>query len=557
MHKTPRPDNNRQPLTMFLLLVFLIPGPLALIALRWHRKQQLLVPLPGPPPTSYLTGHFKDMFGLHGMAFQENVFKTYGPTVRMTGVMGEHFIFSLDPGLIHTVLVKERSKFERNKGGALMIRSLFGGGLAGLRGILPVVILTVSHSCFKAMSIGSNVNYLTRYSQNNIFVNQENDVIMQLPTFTDVAKQACQAVDKALTTEVIDILPWTTAAALELIGEAGLGYSFNSFSGERNEYSVASKSVAQLLTKLVPFIPIYPYLVRLPITRNLLSYVPFPLLRRVMKATDLQNEQAEQILRTRNDMLVKGVDFESVTGRGKDILTQLMKANDQGLDREAMVGHMNILIFAGHETTSSAIARVLDILSNNPEIQDKLRNEVLECKEEDVLELPYLEAVIKETLRLYPPATYLGRMCEEDTVVPLRYPVSTPSGTITILPIKKGTRLALSVIFSNRDEKIWGKRADEFWPDRWLESEQPGHSGLQSVYSSLMTFGIGQYACIGFKFAVMEIKVMTAQLLKSFKFEPSGEEYAWEIQGTQNSFLAKERGDSARTPKLPLKVSRL
>ncbi|CAE6396351.1 unnamed protein product [Rhizoctonia solani] len=368
--------------------------------------------------------------------------------------------------------------------------------------------------------------------------------------------QACQAVDNSLSTEVTDIIPWTTAAALELIGEAGLGYSFDSFSGERNEYSLASKSVAQLLSKLVPFIPIYPYLVRLPISRKLLSYAPFPLLRQVIKATNLQNEQAERIIRTRNDMLTKGADLESVTGRGKDILTQLMKANEGQLDHEAMVGHMNILIFAGHETTSSAIARVLDILSANPEIQYRLRNEILECKEEDVLELPYLDAVVKETLRLYPPATYLGRMCEKDTVVPLSYPVSTPSGTITSLPIKKGTRLALSVIFSNRDEKIWGKRANEFWPDRWLEQEQPAHSGIQSIYSSMMTFGIGQYACIGFKFAIMEIKVMTAQLLKSFNFEPSGEKYAWEVQGTQNPFLSRERGNSTRIPKLPLKVSR-
>ncbi|EUC58959.1 cytochrome P450 family protein [Rhizoctonia solani AG-3 Rhs1AP] len=496
---------------MFLLITSLISGSLALIALRWHRKQQLLVPLPGPPPTSYLTGHFKDMFGLHGARFQENVFKTYGPTVRMTGVMGEHFIFSLDPDLIYTVLVKGRSQFERNKGGALMIRSLFGGGLAGLRGDEHRQQRKV-----RAPNIYRRGQTSTAFRRDHVCI---------LTTII----QACDAIDKALTTEVIDIFPWTTAAALESIGEAGLGYSFNSFSGARNEYSMSIKSVIQLLTKLIPFIPIYPYLVRLPITRNLLSYLPFPLLRRVLKATNLQNDQAEQILRARNDMLVKGADFESVTGRGKDILTQLMKANEEGLDREAMVGHMNILIFAGHETTSSIIARILDILSNNPEIQDKLRNEVSECKEEDVLELPYLDAVVKETLRLYPPATFLGRMCEEDTVVPLRYPVSTPCGTITSLPIKKGTRLALSVIFSNRDEKIWGKRADEFWPDRWLESEQPGHSGLQSVYSSLMTFGIGQYACIGFKFAVMEIKVMTAQLLKSFKFEPSGEEYAWEV----------------------------
>ncbi|KAF8708470.1 cytochrome P450, partial [Rhizoctonia solani] len=483
---------------MLLSTLYFISGVLVLLVLRWYRQRRL-VPLPGPPPTSYVTGHFKNMFGLNGFEFQENVLKVYGPTVRMTGVMGEQFILSFDPALIHTVLIKERSKFERNKGGALMVRSLFGGGLAGLRG---------------------EEHRQQRKLLNPVFTGQH------LQEY--VAKQTCNAIDKSLSTGVIDIIPWTTAAALELIGEAGLGYSFSSFNGEKNEYSTAIKSVGQLLSKLVPFIPIYPYFVRLPVTRKALSYVRIPLLRQVLKATSLQNEQAEQILRTRQDMLTKGTDLESVTGRGKDILTQLMKANQEGMDRDAMVGHMNILIFAGHETTSSMIARILDILSNNLEIQEKLRGEVLECGEDNVLDLSYLDAVVKEALRLYPPASYLGRMCEEDTVVPLSYPISTASGVITSLPIKKGTRLALSIIFSNRDEKVWGKRAGEFWPERWLESEQLG-----------------------------DPEIMIAQLLRSFKFEPSGEDYAWEITGVSNPYLSKERGETTRLPKLPLKVSRL
>ncbi|ELU40844.1 cytochrome P450 domain-containing protein [Rhizoctonia solani AG-1 IA] len=443
-----------------------------------------------------------------------NVLKAYGPTVRMTGVMGVRFGGAASGGFVNT---DERSKFERNKGGALMVRSLFGGGLAGLR--------------------GEEHRQQRKYSRDSIFRNVSAPFMfpwtkVDIRLRSDVAKQTCNAIDKSLSTGVIDIIPWTTAAALELIGEAGLGYSFSSFNGEKNEYSTAIKSVGQLLSKLVPFIPIYPYFVRLPVTRKALSYVRIPLLRQVLKATSLQNEQAEKILRTRQDMLTKGTDLESVTGRGKDILTQL--------------NFESILIFAGHETTSSMIARILDILSNNLEIQEKLRGEVLECGEDNVLDLSYLDAVVKEALRLYPPASYLGRMCEEDTVVPLSYPISTASGVITSLPIKKGTRLALSIIFSNRDEKVWGKRAGEFWPERWLESEQLG-----------------------------DPEIMIAQLLRSFKFEPSGEDYAWEVSpcllmfdvefgssrdkiaGVSNPYLSKERGETTRLPKLPLKVSRL
>jgi cytochrome P450 len=59
---------------------------------------------------------------------------------------------------------------------------------------------------------------------------------------------------------------------------------------------------------------------------------------------------------------------------------------------------------------SSVIERLLDIIAHDTEIQDKLRNETTKSKEEDVLELPHRDAVVKETLRLYAPVMYLGRV---------------------------------------------------------------------------------------------------------------------------------------------------
>ncbi|CAE6371350.1 unnamed protein product [Rhizoctonia solani] len=119
---------------MLLSAVCLISGVLTVLLFRRHPRLKHLVPLDGPAPSSYLTEHFKHMFGLHGINFQCEVLRKYGPTVRMTGVMGEPFIFTFDPGFIHTVLFKERSKFERNEGGTLMVRSIFGGGLLGFKG---------------------------------------------------------------------------------------------------------------------------------------------------------------------------------------------------------------------------------------------------------------------------------------------------------------------------------------------------------------------------------------------------------------------------------------
>ncbi|KAG8694783.1 cytochrome P450-dit2, partial [Ceratobasidium sp. 423] len=183
-----------------------------------------------------------------------------------------------------------------------------------------------------------------------------------------------------------------------------------------------------------------------------------------------------------------------------------------------------------------------------------------EVHHDALLELPYLDGVVREALRLYPPATTISRICEEDAVLPLEYPVDTPSGKITSLPVKKGARIFMSNLYFNRNKAIWGDNADEFLPERWVgnkidEVTQAG-SRLPGVYSSMMTFGSGSYACIGFKFAVMEIKVMLAELVSNFKFEPGEEECTWS-QGIQFPYAKKEITNPDKLPKLFLKVTRL
>ncbi|CAE6424669.1 unnamed protein product [Rhizoctonia solani] len=82
---------------------------------------------------------------------------------------------------------------------------------------------------------------------------------------------------------------------------------------------------------------------------------------------------------------------------------------------------------------------------------------------------------------------------------------------ITNVPIKQGTNVIMNIVYLNRDETIWGDRANAFLPERWLGSkiDEVTQAGLRlpGVYCSMMTFGSGSYACIaysGFKFAVME-----------------------------------------------------
>ncbi|QRV78471.1 cytochrome P450 family protein [Ceratobasidium sp. AG-Ba] len=404
-----------------------------------------------------------------------------------------------------------------------------------------------------------------------------------MPVFMNIAEQTSACIKQDLSrakssSGEVDIFPWITAAALELVGEAGLGYSFGSFTGQRNEYNIAIKSVLRLMSQVAPYAKILPSLCNLGTAgfrRWAVRYIPIAIVQRLRYAVAVQNEQAEEVLRARQLLLSSGGDLCAEAGRGRDIMSLLMISNESEgsenhIDRQGMIGHMNTFVFAGHETTSTFVSRILSLLADLPRVQVKLREEVQSYFEEHedesnhdaLLELPYLDAVVRETLRLYTPVTQLVRINQKDTILPLQYPIRTPNGKVSNIPVKAGTRIVTSLHMANRYGKIWGERADEFWPDRWIGSklDEVTESGthLPGVYSAMMSFGAGSSSCIGFKFALLEIKVMVAVMVKSFKFEPSQHNPSqWETVGVQFPFLKSDPTGIERNPKLPLRVIEL
>ncbi|KAG9122297.1 cytochrome P450-dit2 [Ceratobasidium sp. 392] len=515
---------------------FALGAWIAFMLYRFNRRQKLLVNLPGPPALKWATGHFRSLFGFDAIPFYQYLVSTYGPTVKLNGAFGGEFIWTFDPAAMHSVLVKDRANFERP---------------------------------------APNILHLMVFN----FEGDEHRIHRKMPIFMSIAKQTCDAIEKDInnTSGDIDVFPWMTAAALELVGEAGLGYSFESFAGKRNKYSVAIKNIGRFFIKVVVFSAVLPYLYKLgtpSFRRWVLERIPISDIQKLIQATDLQNNQAEEVLRARQALLASGGDLGSEAGRGRDILTLLTKANEaegseNHISRDEMIGHMNVFIFAGHETTSTAVSRILSILANNKQVQVKLREEIHSYFQEHqddtnhdaLLELPYLDAVVRETLRMHGPVSNLVRQSQVDTVIPLEYPIDTPTGKITSIPIKKGTRISMNIVMANRYHKTWGERADEFWPERWIgnkldEVTEPG-SHLPGVYSSMMTFGGGPTSCIGFKFAVLEIKVMIATLVKTFGFKPSERESVWETMGIQFPYLKSEMKDAEKLPKLPLQVVKL
>ncbi|KAG8696913.1 cytochrome P450-dit2, partial [Ceratobasidium sp. 395] len=257
--------------------------------------------------------------------------------------------------------------------------------------------------------------------------------------------------------------------------------------------------------KVIPFSALLPYIYNIgtpSFRRWVLQHIPISSVQKLLQAARLQNNQAEEVLRARQALLASGGDLTSEAGRGRDIMTLLMKANEaegseNHISRDAMIGHMNVFIFAGHETTSTAVSRILNILADNEDVQVRLREEIRtyfkehqdDANHDALLELPYLDAVVRETLRVYGPVSNIVRQSQVDTVIPLEYPIDTPTGKITSIPIKKGTGIVMNIVMANRYDKTWGEQADKFRPERWIgnkldEVTEPG-AHLPGVYSSM------------------------------------------------------------------------
>ncbi|KAL0572297.1 hypothetical protein V5O48_009663 [Marasmius crinis-equi] len=249
-------------------------------------------------------------------------------------------------------------------------------------------------------------------------------------------------------------------------------------------------------------------------------------------AQDLVNMKMED-----GEAVEKQNDFMSV-------LSRAMHSTDpeKSMSPEEALSQMATIIFAGHETSASSLNWILYELSKNPKDQEKLFHEIKTLREQtgnegdfspkDLEGLTYLNAVIKESLRLHPIVPELVRQAVSDDSIPLDYPIVDTSGSVLReIPVTKGQRITTSIHRYNRQvlsplsplsplKEIWGSDADEWNPERFVNKKTPTTLG---VFGNLMTFSGGIRGCIGWRFAVLEIQVVLAALIEAFVFSvPEG-----------------------------------
>ncbi|MFD2827857.1 cytochrome P450 [Leeuwenhoekiella polynyae] len=208
-------------------------------------------------------------------------------------------------------------------------------------------------------------------------------------------------------------------------------------------------------------------------------------------------------------ILDKLVDERIASGQKEnDVLDMLLDARyDDGtaIEREQLIDEILILFIAGHETTSNALTFTAELLARHQEVQERVFKEVQQIEEVDLLEqlkgMKFINNVVNESMRLYPPAYFIDRISLEEDFI---------SG----FKIEAGANILFSIFEIHRQEDFW-ENPEDFNPDRF-EDESLKYSPYY------YPFGAGPRMCIGNNFAMYEMILAVAQLLKKFKitYEP-------------------------------------
>ncbi|HVC08877.1 MAG TPA: cytochrome P450 [Elusimicrobiota bacterium] len=237
------------------------------------------------------------------------------------------------------------------------------------------------------------------------------------------------------------------------------------------------------------------------ITNPLLDFLPAPSTWKFRRAVGAMDSLVHAIIAARR---------ARPAGAEGDLLSMLMEAKDEdtgeSMDDRQLRDEAMTMFTAGHETTANALAWTFYLLAQNPAAETRLRKELAAVLGgrtpgvEDLPRLPYLSCVIRESLRLYPPAWVISRMSEGPDEMG---GFEVPAGCLVIV----------SPHLTHRHPGFWPE-PERFKPERFLE---PGTAELPRF--AYFPFGGGPRQCIGNGFALMEAQIVLATLLQRFRLE--------------------------------------
>src|SRR5712691_3723564 len=313
------------------------------------------------------------------------------------------------------------------------------------------------------------------------------------PSMVDIADQLVKKWERLNGDEEIDVVHDMTALTLDTIGLCGFDYRFNSF--YRRDYHPFVESLVRSLETIM-------------MTRGLPLEGLWLQKRRKDLAQDVafMNKMVDEIIAERRGST-------DATEAKKDMLGAMMTAVDRStgeqLDDVNIRYQINTFLIAGHETTSGMLSCTLYALLKHPEVLRKAYEEVDRVLGPDidarptyqqVTQLTYITQILKEALRLWPPAPAYGISPLKDETIGGKY------------KLKKNTFVLVLPLALHRDPSVWGPNPDAFDPENFSREAETARP-----VNAWKPFGNGQRACIGRGFAMHEAALAIGMILQRFK----------------------------------------
>ncbi|EDV95416.1 cytochrome P450 4ae1 [Drosophila grimshawi] len=423
----------------------------------------------------------------------DNLHEKFAAYVRRYGrsfvatTCGRIVLVTSDPGHVDALLM---SKHQLRKGvlyGALT--SWLGNGLLLSRG-------ESWHAMRKIITPTFHFSILEQYIE--IFDRQSNILVTKLKPFAAAAAAADPR-------EAINIYPHVCLAALDIISEAAMGVCVNAQLNVDAPVVQAVKDVTNILA-----------------TRFMRPHLLPPLLFRLLWPAGYRKQIAglqclhhftNAIIERRRQLLEQQQQLKQEAqqlGKRFALLDTLLQARLAGasLTDDQIRDEVSTFIFAGHDTTTSAVSFCLYLLSRHATIQQRLFEELAGYYGKDLEQpvcygdfaaLPYLHCVVKESLRLYPPIPAVSRCLDKDLLLGES---RLPSGSNVIV-------LLWQLL---RDEQLYADPL-RFWPERHLDAAGRDYN---------IPFSAGPRNCIGQRFALLELKTIVIRMLRHFELLPLG-----------------------------------
>ncbi|KAM6121667.1 cytochrome P450 3A29-like [Phoenicopterus ruber ruber] len=461
--------------TWLLLIVFL--SLLVLYGI-WPFQAFKKLGIPGPQPLPFL-GTFLE-YRRGPLNFDQMCFEKYG---KIWGIFDgrQPVLAVLDPVLIKNILVKECYTIFTNR------RNF------GLNGILESAVSVAEDEKWKRIRTVLSPTFTSgKLKEMFPIINHYGEKLMK-----NIEK-------KVANDEFVTMKDIFGAYSMDVVTSTSFSVNIDSMSNPSDPFVTNIKK----FLKFSFLNPVFVFLVLFPFVTPVLEKMNVTLLpSKVMDFFNgvfikMKKERENGSSTDRVDFLQLMVDSQSSHDSSKSAEVDSYKS----LSDEEILAQALVFVFAGYETTSSTLSYISYNLATHPDVQQRLQDEIdanLPNKAAPtynaIAQMEYLDMVVNESLRLFPPGGRIERVCKKTVEL---NGVTIPKGVVVMIP----------AYVLHRDPEYWPE-PEEFRPERFSKENKESIDPY-----TFLPFGAGPRNCIGMRFALLIMKVAVVFLLQNFSF---------------------------------------